>query len=117
MIKRTLILSAALTLAAAGSSAVGAAEYIYGSWNGPKNAVIKDGVVPYLQAVEKEAGGSLKWKVIAGGQLFGGRAALAGIRDKVADAGGPIIPAFNRKELRAVSSDHQPICQLEFTMF
>ncbi|MGI9380878.1 MAG: C4-dicarboxylate TRAP transporter substrate-binding protein [Methyloligellaceae bacterium] len=103
MIKRTLLLSAALAITATGSSTVGAAEYIYGSWNGPKNAVIKDGVVPYLQAVEKETGGSLKWKVIAGGQLFGGRAALAGIRDKVADAGGPIIPAFNRKELRAVN--------------
>ena len=104
MIKRTFLLSAAVAIAVGTyQSPTSAAEYIYGSWNGPKNAVIKDGVVPYLKAVESEAGGSIKWKVIAGGQLFGGRAALAGIRDKVADAGGPIIPAFNRKELRAVN--------------
>ncbi len=45
----------------------------------------------------------MKWKVLAGGQLFGGRATLAGIRDKIADAGGPVIPAFTRKELRAAN--------------
>lgn len=103
MFKQTLILSAALAVAVVAAAPTQAAEYIYGSWNGPKNAVIKDGVKPYLDAVMKEAGGSIKWKIIAGGQLFGGRATLAGIRDKVADAGGPIIPAFNRKELRAVN--------------
>ncbi len=103
MIKKHFVFPLAVligsTLAVPGSTA----EYIYGSWNGPKNAVIKDGVKPYLDAVTKETGGTIKWKIIAGGQLFGGRAALAGVRDKVADAGGPIIPAFNRKSLRAVN--------------
>ena len=31
------------------------------------------------------------------------RATLAGIRDRIADAGGPVIPAFTRKELRAAN--------------
>lgn len=80
-----------------------AAEYVYGSWNGPKNVVLTKGVAPYLKAVTEETGGSLKWKLLAGAQLFGGRATLAGIRDRVADAGGPVIPAFTRKELRAAN--------------
>ena len=80
-----------------------AKEYIYGSWNSPKNVVITKGVAPYLKRVEQETGGSMTWKILAGGQLFGGRANLAGIRDKIADAGGPVIPAFTRKELRAAN--------------
>ena len=92
----------AAALAMAGQPA-SAAEYVYGSWNSPKNVVLTQGVGPYLAAVTKETGGSLKWKTLAGGQLFGGRATLAGIRDRIADAGGPVIPAFTRKELRAAN--------------
>ena len=29
------------------------ADYTYGSWNGPKNVVLTEGVGPYLKAVEK----------------------------------------------------------------
>ncbi|MDE0059217.1 MAG: C4-dicarboxylate TRAP transporter substrate-binding protein [Defluviicoccus sp.] len=92
----------AVALAFAGQPA-SAAEYVYGSWNSPKNVVLTEGVAPYLEAVTKETGGSLKWKLLAGAQLFGGRATLAGIRDRIADAGGPVIPAFTRKELRAAN--------------
>ena len=72
----------AVTLAFAAQPA-SAAEYVYGSWNGPKNVVLTEGVAPYLKAVTEETGGSLKWKLLAGAQLFGGRATLAGIRDRV----------------------------------
>ena len=82
---------------------VSAGEFIYGSWNGPKNVVLVEGVVPYLKAIEKETNGSMKWKLIAGAQLFGGRAALSGIGNRVADAGGPVIPAFTRKALRSAN--------------
>lgn len=96
-----------LAAAAAGlsllSTAASADEYVYGSWNGPKNVVLTEGVGPYLEAVEKETGGAMKWKLIAGAQLFGGRATLAGIQNRVADAGGPVIPAFTRKALRAAN--------------
>ncbi len=103
MMKRLMpLLPFAAVIALAGQPA-SAAEYIYGSWNGPKNVVLTKGVGPYLDAVTKETGGSLTWKILAGGQLFGGRANLAGIRDRIADAGGPVIPAFTRKELRAAN--------------
>lgn len=96
-----------LTTVAIGLSLVATAatakDYVYGSWNGPKNVVLVEGVAPYLKAVEMETGGSMKWKLIAGSQLFGGRATLAGIGNRVADAGGPVIPAFTRKALRAAN--------------
>lgn len=100
--RRILLMPFAAAMAFAAQPAA-AAEYVYGSWNGPKNVVLTEGVGPYLEAVTKETGGSLTWKVLAGGQLFGGRANLAGIRDRIADAGGPVIPAFTRKELRAAN--------------
>jgi len=84
-------------------TAAPAKEYVYGSWNGPKNVVLTKGVAPYLKAVEKETAGSMTWKLIAGAQLFGGRATLAGIQNRIADAGGPVIPAFTRKSLRAAN--------------
>ena len=103
MLRRWILLTpVAAALALAGQSA-SAAEYVYGSWNGPKNVVLTAGVGPYLKAVTEETGGALKWKLLAGAQLFGGRATLAGIRDRIADAGGPVIPAFTRKELRAAN--------------
>jgi len=100
---RLISLTVAACLAAAVTATVQAEEYVYGSWVGPNNPVLAKGIVPYFQAVEKDTGGSLKWKILAGGQLFGGPPTLAGIRDRIADAGGPVIPAFTRKELRAAN--------------
>ena len=103
MSKRWILLAPFAAALALVGQPVSAAEYVYGSWNSPKNVVLTEGVGPYLKAVTEETGGSLKWKVLAGGQLFGGRATLAGIRDRIADAGGPVIPAFTRKEVRAAN--------------
>ena len=100
---RAIGMMAAGCTAATLSLAVHSAEYVFGSWVGPNNPVLAKGIVPYFAALEKDTGGSLKWKVLAGGQLFGGPATLAGIRDRIADAGGPVIPAFTRKELRAAN--------------
>ena len=88
----SLLLGAAAILISAPAATAG--ELTYGSWNGPKNVVIVEGVAPYLKAIEKETNGSITWKLIAGAQLFGGRQTLAGIGNRVADAGGPVIPAF-----------------------
>ena len=103
MMRRSALVSILVAVICSLVSGAWAKEYIYGTWVGPKNTVLVNGIEPYLAEVEKATGGSLKWKVLAGGQLFGGRATLAGIRDKLADAGGPVIPAFTRKELRAAN--------------
>jgi len=106
MIKRIASIGTGIGIAATLSLSTPAAhadEYVYGSWNGPKNVVLTEGVGPYLDAVKKDTGGSMDWKLIAGAQLFGGRATLAGIQNRVADAGGPVIPAFTRKALRTAN--------------
>ena len=103
MTNRNLCLAFMAVGLALSTATATAKDLVYGSWNGPKNVVLTEGVAPYLKAVEIETGGSLKWKLIAGAQLFGGRATLAGIGNRVADAGGPVIPAFTRKALRAAN--------------
>lgn len=103
MRKRIVCLASVAVSVSLSAVPASAKDYVYGSWNGPKNVVLVQGVAPYLKAVEKETGGSMKWKLIAGAQLFGGRATLAGIGNRVADAGGPVIPAFTRKALRSAN--------------
>lgn len=103
MIKRIVGLTIIAVFLAMTTTPTSARDKVYGSWNGPKNVVLVHGVVPYLKAIEKETGGSLKWKLISGGQLFGGRATLAGIQNRIADAGGPVVPAFTRKALRTAN--------------
>ena len=100
---RASILTAVVVGMSLSASTVLAKDYVYGSWNGPKNVVLVEGVAPYLKAVERETNGSMKWQLISGAQLFGGRATLSGIGNRVADAGGPVIPAFTRKALRSAN--------------
>lgn len=85
------------------ASQASAKDLVYGSWNGPKNVVLTEGVGPYLKAVSEASKGSMKWKMVAGAQLFDGRATLSGIKNRLADAGGPVVPAFTRKALRAAN--------------
>jgi TRAP-type C4-dicarboxylate transport system substrate-binding protein len=80
-----------------------AKDLVYGSWNGPKNVVLTEGVGPYLKTVSEASKGSMQWKMVAGAQLFDGRATLSGIKNRLADAGGPVIPAFTRKALRSAN--------------
>ena len=103
MLKRWLFLAPFAAALAFAAQPAPAAEYVYGSWISSKNVVLAQGVAPYLEAVRVETGGALKWKLLAGGELFDGHANLAGIRDRVADAGGPVIPAYTRKKLRAAN--------------
>ncbi len=75
-----------------------AKELIYGSWVSAKHGVNKAGLEPFFKAVEKDTGGSVKWKLLAGGQLVSARSTLPGVRDRIVDAGF-VIPVFARKAL------------------
>ena len=104
MSKRWLFLApfaAALAFAAQPASA---AEYVYGSWTSPNNVVLSQGVAPLSRGGQ---GGDRRRAQVeaAGGRatVSTGHASLAGIRDRIADAGGPVIPAYTRKELRAAN--------------
>ncbi len=88
------LLAAGLTLA---GNAV-AKELIFGSALPPQHNVNKLGLAPTLAAIEKKSGGSLKWKLLTGGQLFGLRASLTSVGGGMADAG-IIIPSFVQSKL------------------
>lgn len=96
--KRTIVIVGAIAAILTMGSVASAGEYVYGSWIAAKHGVNQDGLLPFFKAVEKETGGSVKWKLLAGGQLVSARSTLPGVRDRIADAG-LVIPVFNRKEL------------------
>ena len=97
-LKRTIVAVGAIAAILTMNSVASAGEYVYGSWIAAKHGVNQDGLLPFFKAVEKETGGSVKWKLLAGGQLVSARSTLPGVRDRIADAG-LVIPVFNRKEL------------------
>ncbi len=75
-----------------------AKEFVYGAWVAAKHGVNTAGLVPYFAAVAKDTGGTVKWRMLAGGQMVTARSTLPSVRDRIVD-GGMVIPVFNRKEL------------------
>ena len=75
-----------------------AKDLVYGAWIAAKHGVNQEGLLPYFKAVEKDTGGAVKWRLLAGGQMVNHRSTLPGVRDRLVDAG-MVIPVFNRKEL------------------
>jgi len=89
------IMAAALFTAV---QSVQAKDFVYGAWVAAKHGVNQAGLLPYFKAVEKDTGGAVKWRLLAGGQLVSHRTTLPSVRDRIVDAG-MVIPVFNRKEL------------------
>lgn len=100
MASKTLIIATMVGAMSIMVSTTGSArEFIYGSWVSPKHGVNKAGLVPMFKAVEEETHGAVKWKLLAGGQVVSARSTLAGIRDRIVDAG-LVIQVFTRKDLK-----------------
>lgn len=70
----------------------------YGTIENPQHVVIKDGIKPFFQRLQKSTGGALTGQVFPSSQLLTGRGALAGIRDGVASSGF-VIPAYDPSQL------------------
>jgi TRAP-type transport system periplasmic protein len=101
--KQKLPIIAATLAAAIFATTADARELIYGSWVSPKHPVMSI-ALPYLfKGVEKDTGGAITWKLVAGGQLVNGRGTLAGLRDGLIDAG-MSIPSYTPKHLPATNS-------------
>lgn len=96
-LKATLLLAVYL-IAGLMAAPVQARDPIYGSWVSPKHGLNQYAIPPFMEAVAKDTGGSVAWKLIAGGSLVSGNSTLAGLRDGVIDAG-LIIPSYTAKEL------------------
>ena len=100
MISKQFLIAATVAAASiAAATAVPAKEFVYGSWVSAKHGVNKAGLEPMFKAVEKETNGAVKWKLLAGGQVVRARSTLAGIRDRIVDAG-LVIQVFTRKDLK-----------------
>jgi TRAP-type transport system periplasmic protein len=63
-----------------------AAEYKAATFVGPKHPIAKGGWAPYFKEVEKQSGGSIKFRQFLAGSLLEAKGLLGGVRDGVADA-------------------------------
>jgi TRAP-type C4-dicarboxylate transport system substrate-binding protein len=75
------------------SSPVMAAEFIYGSFLPPKHGAVRT-LPPVFERLKKESNGELDWKIVSGGQLFGGKASLDGAGKHLADGAVIILSYF-----------------------
>ncbi len=95
-----LLAAGAALLAATGTAS--AKDLVYGTGTGARSTTVEDADVPVLNALSKASGGSMDWKVYAGGQIVKLENTLTGLRDGVVDAGF-VVPVFTRKELKNVN--------------
>jgi TRAP-type C4-dicarboxylate transport system substrate-binding protein len=64
---------------------------VYGNWTPPREYQNVH-VMPHIfQNIEKETGGAVKWKLIAGGQLADGKGTFTAVKDGVMQAGLGIV--------------------------
>ncbi len=97
-IKQTILAACAAGMVLATAGPAMAKELIFGSFLPPRHNVNVLGLAPVLKAIEKETGGSIKWKLLTAGQLFGGRATLTSVGGGLADAG-VVISSFTQSKL------------------
>ncbi len=83
-------------------AAAEAKELTYGAFIKDTHPAITDGIAPMLREIETLSGGSLKWRIVAGGQIVNERTTLKGIGDKVVDAG-LVVPSYTQKQLPALN--------------
>ena len=72
-----------------------AKEFIYGSYVPPKHALNALGLKPMFEQLK----GSVNWKLVTGGQLFGAKTTLKSVGGRIADAGFVIAP-YTQRELK-----------------
>jgi TRAP-type transport system periplasmic protein len=81
------------------AAAAHATELVYGAGIPAKSDEIAIGVQTYADDVAKLSNGSLKLKILAGGQVVSLNDTLTALRDGSIDAGF-VVPVFTRKELK-----------------
>jgi len=84
---------------AALTSSAAAQDINYNFWIPPGETVIKDGFLPFKDAVTEETGGKAKFQVFTAGMMMGPFDTLPAIRDGGIQ-GGFILAGFYRKELK-----------------
>lgn len=96
---RPALVAAALAGLMGYAAAAHATELVYGAGIPAKSDEIAIGVQSYADDLAKLSGGSLKLKILAGGQVVSLDNTLVALRDGTIDAGF-VVPVFTRKELK-----------------
>jgi TRAP-type transport system periplasmic protein len=84
---RKLLTSIAIATVMLSSGAIEARELVYSSSVGAKHPVHTAGLEPFFEAITKETGGSLTFKLFPGGTLASGKTTLNAIRNGTVDMG------------------------------
>ena len=74
-------------------------DLTFGNYLPPTQFTNPHGLVPLFEQLEAATGGSLKFKLYPGGQLFSAKASLVSIGNRIADAG-LVVPPFHQSELK-----------------
>lgn len=89
--KRLVITLAAAAALVQGPAAM-ARELIYGSWLGANNATNTVTLTRYFDMIRERTGGSIEWKLVAGGQLANGPGTPEAVKNGLMDAGLVMAP-------------------------
>jgi TRAP-type transport system periplasmic protein len=95
-IRSSVLAALAATLFAAAPAH--AKDLIYGSGIPEKNPLMSKASRPFLAEVNKQSGGSMNWKMLAGAQMISLNSALDGLKNSLVDAAF-IVPVFQRSAL------------------
>src|SRR5262249_2285375 len=69
-----------------------AAELVYGSWTPAQEYQNRVAMPELFKNVEKDTGGAIKWKLIAGGQIADAKATFTAVKDGLMQGGLGIVP-------------------------
>lgn len=84
---RSLVVLASLAALALPATTASAKQLTYGSWVPASDYLNAEALPEVFRRVEESIDGSIKWTLIAGGQLAGGVETFAAIQDGLMDAG------------------------------
>src|SRR5262245_18079721 len=87
---RTLSTAAFAAALLAGSPA-SAAELVFGNWTPAQEYQNRVAMPEVFRNIEKDTGGAIKWKLIAGGQIADAKATFTAVKDGLMQAGLGIV--------------------------
>lgn len=96
---KSLAALAALPLISLAPVGATAQSINFNVWVPPSEVFVREGLVPYFEAVEKDTGGKVDVTLFTAGQMMGPADTLPAIRDGALQ-GGFVLAAYNRNELK-----------------
>ncbi len=90
-INRRMTLALALSAAALLPGRALAAELVFGSWTPAQEYQNRVAMPELIRNIEKDTGGAIKWKLIAGGQIADAKATFSAVKDGLMQGGLGIV--------------------------